>query len=179
MRDWNVVATAQTHHYNQARELLEDFGRVWRTEYFNVLTLKVEDIPSFMASLNTLIMEDATLMDALARVIPLSSTFDFQTPDEFESKAKEALSAWLPQLSGRRFHVRMHRRGFKKSLSSQAEERFLDDYALERLATQGETASIGFDDPDIIIALETVSQRAGLSLWTREDLQRYSFLKLD
>ncbi len=179
MRDWNVVATAQANHYNQAREVLEGFGRVWRTEYFNVLTLKVEDIPSFMTSLNTLIMDDATLMDALARIIPVSTAFDFQTPEEFESQAKEAVSAWLPQLAGKRFHVRMHRRGFKKRLSSQAEERFLDDYILERLAARGEGASIGFEDPDIIIALETVSQRAGLSLWSREQLQRYSFLKLD
>ncbi|WP_449002730.1 hypothetical protein [Myxosarcina sp. GI1(2024)] len=32
---------------------------------------------------------------------------------------------------------------------------------------------------DAILVLETVGQKAGLSCWTREDLQRYPLLRLD
>jgi tRNA(Ser,Leu) C12 N-acetylase TAN1 len=74
----------------------------------------------------------------------------------------------------------MHRRGFKGRLSSQEEEHFLDDYILERLASKGKTtAKIDFSGAERVIAIETVGQRAGLSLWTREQIQRYPFLKLD
>jgi hypothetical protein len=43
----------------------------------------------------------------------------------------------------------------------------------------GNPGRITFADPDAILALETVDCRAGLSLWSREDLQRYPFLHLD
>jgi hypothetical protein len=73
----------------------------------------------------------------------------------------------------------MHRRGFKGRLSSQHEERFLDEVLLEALDTRGKPSRITFEDPDAILALETVDSRAGVSLWTREDIQRYPFLHLD
>ena len=38
---------------------------------------------------------------------------------------------------------------------------------------------IGFEDPDAVIDIETVGNRAGISLWTREDLQRFEFLRPD
>jgi hypothetical protein len=56
---------------------------------------------------------------------------------------------------------------------------FLDKVLLEALAQAGTPGQITFDDPDAIVAVETVGNRAGLALWTREDLQRYPFLNLD
>ncbi|HLF13048.1 MAG TPA: hypothetical protein VJA26_17745, partial [Gammaproteobacteria bacterium] len=76
-------------------------------------------------------------------------------------------------------HVRMHRRGFKGKLSSQHEEQFLDHFLLERLNVAGASGAIDFDDPDVIIAMETLGQQAGLSRWTREQLHAYELLKLD
>jgi hypothetical protein len=38
---------------------------------------------------------------------------------------------------------------------------------------------ITFDDPDAILVVETVGNCAGMSLWSRDDLQRLSFLKTD
>jgi hypothetical protein len=35
---------------------------------------------------------------------------------------------------------------------------------------------IGFDDPDFIIHIETIDRRAGMALWSRDDMQRYPFL---
>jgi tRNA(Ser,Leu) C12 N-acetylase TAN1 len=43
----------------------------------------------------------------------------------------------------------------------------------------GKQANVDFSDPDLIIALETVAQVGGLSLWNREQRQRYALLKLD
>jgi len=50
---------------------------------------------------------------------------------------------------------------------------------MEKLDAQGAATRIDFEDPDHIVDIETVGQRAGLSLWTREQAQRYPFLKLD
>lgn len=36
-----------------------------------------------------------------------------------------------------------------------------------------------FDDPDVIIALETIGQQAGFSLFGREELKSFSLLHLD
>ncbi|HXE96756.1 MAG TPA: THUMP domain-containing protein, partial [Dongiaceae bacterium] len=77
------------------------------------------------------------------------------------------------------FHVRMHRRGFKGKLSSAEEERFLDEILLQRLEDAGTPGKVAFDDPDVIIALETIGQQAGLSLFGRDELKRYSLLHVD
>jgi hypothetical protein len=52
-------------------------------------------------------------------------------------------------------------------------------HLIDLLQAAGTPGRITFSDPDVIIALETVGTRAGLSLWTREDLARHRFLRLD
>jgi tRNA(Ser,Leu) C12 N-acetylase TAN1 len=47
------------------------------------------------------------------------------------------------------------------------------------MQSEGSTGRIDFEDPDVIIVVETVGQIAGLSLWTREQRRKYSLLRLD
>ena len=109
----------------------------------------------------------------------ITCTFSFQSPEEFEPKAKEAVLYCLPSLAGKSFHVRMHRRGFKGRISSPEEERFLDRILIEELAKIGNPGRITFEQPDAILVVETLGQQAGLSGWNRQDLQRYPLLRLD
>ncbi|HWP48460.1 MAG TPA: THUMP domain-containing protein [Candidatus Limnocylindrales bacterium] len=179
MHDWNVVISVHEHGFISACELLGELGPVSRTEFRNVLVMKVEDISSMMETLREWISKNPGILSFLARVVPVTHTFTFQLPEEFEAKAKEIVLGWVPRLAGKRFHVRMHRRGFKGKLSSVDEERFLDKILLEALEKAGTPGHITFEDPDAIIVIETIGQRAGLSFWTREDLQKYPFLRLD
>lgn len=179
MHDWNVVVSVYEHQYVQALKLLDKLGPVSRTGYFNVLVMKVEDIAHFLETLRQWANEDREILSVLARVMPVTQTFTFQTVEEFESKARAASLTFVPALAGKHFHLRMHRRGFKGRLSSQNEERFLDDILLQALDEMGKPGRITFEDPDAIIALETVDSRAGLSLWSREAMTRYPFLHLD
>jgi tRNA(Ser,Leu) C12 N-acetylase TAN1 len=179
MHDWNVVVSLQEGGYTQAWKLLEPLGAVSRTTYYNVLVMRVEDIGQFLETLRQWSTEDPQLLTVLARIMPVTETFTFQTVEEFETKARETCQRWVPDLAGQRFHVRMHRRGFKGRLTSQHEESFLDGVLLDALAQTGRPGRITFEDPDAIIALETVDNQAGLSLWRREDVQRYPFLRLD
>jgi tRNA(Ser,Leu) C12 N-acetylase TAN1 len=179
VHDWNVIVTVREHQFTTARQLLQTVGLVARTDYFNVLTLKVEDIYHFLDNLHLLRQETLDLEQSIARVMPVQTTFVFQSPQEFEDKARAAVVPWLDQLAEKRFHVRMHRRGFKGRMASQHEEQFLDHFIRQQLLERGVTAEVGFDNPDYIIAVETLGQQAGLALWSREELARYPLVKLD
>ncbi len=179
MFHWNVVVNLHEHSFRRAFELLQGLGAVYTTEFLNVLVMEVSNIPRFLETLNAWVSDDPSLLKIISRVVPVTSTFSFQSPEEFETNAKEAVLYWLTLLADKSFHVRIHRRGFKGRISSHDEERFLDTILLEELGKMGNPGHITFEDPDAIIVVETVGQQAGLSCWTREDLQRYPLLKLD
>lgn len=179
MLDWNVVATVQDGRYQEGVRLLQRLGQVQRTDYYNLLVLRAEDGKELLDDLLEEGGRDPHCLESLASVVPVFQRFSFQSPEEFEERARQAVSEWLPQLWGKSFHLRMHRRGFKGKLSSLAEEQFLDHYLLQALEAGGEPGRITFADPDVIIAVETVGPRAGLSLWKREELRRYPLLHLD
>jgi len=175
MEDWNVVVTARENGFKQACELLGSLGSIHATTYFNVMTMRVADAAAFLEQAERI----PELGACVARVMPVTRAFTFQSPQEFEAKAVAAVEPWLDRFAGCRFHVRLHRRGFKDKMVSPVEERFLDHHIVGRLRQRGSDAEVGFDDPDLILAVETVGQRAGLSLWTREDLRRHALLKLN
>jgi len=179
MREWNVVVSVREDCYQQARKALKPLGRVNRTDYYNVLALKVDDVPGFLETLKTTVEQDPALRNCLARVIPTNYNFVFQSAAEFETRARDVAARFLPQLAGKGFYVRMHRRGFHRQMSSQNEERFLDHYLLESLQRAGTPGHITFTDPDAVVTVETIGQWAGLSLWQRGDLERYPFLRAD
>ncbi|MDJ0591652.1 MAG: THUMP domain-containing protein [Pleurocapsa sp. MO_226.B13] len=179
MFHWNVVVNLHEHGFRRAFNLLQGLGAVYTTEFLNVLVMEVSNIPRFLETLNTWVSDDPSLLKLISRIVPVTTTFSFQSPAEFETKAKEAVLYLLPSLAGKSFHVRMHRRGFKGSLSSHDEERFLDKIILEELGKMSNPGHITFEDPDAILVVETVGQQAGLSCWNRENLQRYPLLRLD
>lgn len=179
MNDWNVVATTQEHQYGRARQLLGKFGQVGASHFFNVILMKVDDVDVFVAALADDIERHPEHGLVLGRVAPAQKTFDFGGADDFEDLAKRHVLDWLPRVAGRTFHVRVHRRGFKGELSTPREERFVDDSILEATRRAGRPAQMSFEDPDVILAIDTVDNRAGMALWERDDLRRLPFLKLD
>lgn len=178
VHDWNAIATITDRHFKQAWDLLRPLGEVGRTHYYNVLVMKVADVHDLIEAMRER-MEFPDTVEAISRVAPVTETFNFQSIQEFEAKAKEIASNYLPRLGGHSFHVRMHRRGWKEKMAAPVEERFLGDYLFESLENAGTPSRIDFTDPDTILAVETLNNRAGLALWTRAELQRYPFLKLD
>ncbi len=179
MKEWNVVVTVYDGGYAKAQQLLEQFGPVSKTAFYNILLMHVADGRQLLESLSELAAREPASISPLARVMPVMSRYTFQTATEFETKARQTVSNWLPALAGKGFHLRMHRRGFKGKLSSMDEERFLDQYLLDALQLAGTPGHIIFTNPDAVIALETIGPQAGLSLWTSVDLERYPLLHLD
>ena len=178
MFDWNVVVSVHEEGYKRARQILAPFGRVRRTDYYNVLVLAVDDLGNFMDRLKTLAENVPDVLEVLSRVAPAQEAFTFQNAAEFEAKAREIALAWAPRLAGKSFYVRLYRRGFKGRIKSPEEERFLDESLLGALEAAGAPGRISFEDPDAVIDVETVGNQCGMALWTRADLEAYPFLKV-
>lgn len=177
--EWNVIVTVNERGYPPVRRLLREYGRIERSDFFNVMVMQVADTAAFLEAMRTLYQAPPPELNYVGRIVPVSLRFHFQNAEEFEAKARQAISQWLDELAGRHFYLRMHRRGFKGRLSSQQEECFLDTFLLEALAGRGSAAAkVDFEGAERVIALETLGQEAGLSLWRREELDRYPFLKL-
>lgn len=178
MRDWNVVVTVLPDGFRDAVRILAPFGPVVATDYYGVLVMKVDDGRAFMESLRALLTRDATLANVVARLVPVTETFTYESAEEFRAKTDAVVAAWASDLAGRRFYVRMHRRGFKGKLASNAEERRLGEFLLARVPPGREPAHIDFERPDVVIAVETVGTQSGLARFSREELDRYELLRL-
>ena len=179
MRDWNVIVTVSEHGFKKARQLLASYGEVAKTNYYSVLLLRTSDALDFLETVQNEIISGSEFSAVISRIMPVEKKFSFQSADEFEYKARKEIEEWIPRLAGRAFHVRMHRRGFKERIKSVDEEQLLDHFIIETLEANGETATVTFENPDVIIALETVGNDAGMSFWDRPALTKYPILKLD
>lgn len=181
MKDWNVIVTIyqDPKSFRAALNLLRPLGNVAPSDFHNVLTMRVASIEDFLRDFSAKLAAEPGILNDISRVVPLTETFDFTGPQEFEAKARSIALSWLPRLMGRSFYVRLHRRGLKGVLMSPAEERFLDEALLAALEEAHAPGRITFEDPDAVIDLETLGHRAGMSFWTREDLAGYPFLKID
>ena len=73
----------------------------------------------------------------------------------------------------------MHPRGHKGELDSLSWEWPLDGVILAATAEPGRLAWMSFTDPEVIIGVEIVEDRAGLPLWTRGARARFPFLGID
>jgi len=180
MKDWNVVITVNdSDSFRKARRDFQRFGDVAPTDYHNVLVLRVPDVSKFAEHLSSIIETDKSLLNRVSRVAPAGCAFDFLTAEEFKIKARTIVLGWASPLCGCSFHVRMHRRGLKSELPSPSVEQFLDDAVLSAASQRGAPSRIDFSDPDYVIDVETVGNRAGLTLWSRNDLRRLPFLRVD
>jgi tRNA(Ser,Leu) C12 N-acetylase TAN1 len=176
MLEWNVVMCTAEGGFNRALRFLKDHGAVARTAFHNILVLRAEDPSALMETLRAPPAEPGSAL--FTRVVPVSRTFSFQNRLDFEAQAGRLAGLYAGRVAGRCFHVRMHRRGFKGRLHSVELEKHLCGILLALTQQAGNPVRIGFDDPDAVLAVETIGNQAGLSLWTREALRRYPLLRL-
>jgi tRNA(Ser,Leu) C12 N-acetylase TAN1 len=177
MRDWNAIVTVQGSGWKAALRLLRGMAEVEPTAFYNVLLLKAADPHALLKAICDRAASEPEAVACLARVVPVARTFVFQTPEEFEARVREEVAALAPSLAGKSFYVRVHRRGFKGRVSSHAEEQLSSLALLEALERAGTPGRVTFEDPDAVVLVETIGSQAGLSVWSREDLRRYPFIR--
>jgi tRNA(Ser,Leu) C12 N-acetylase TAN1 len=176
METWNTIVIAREDRLPEARRALRALGHVERTGFYNVLAMKVDEPQAFLDRLERLLAEHPHVVASVTHVFPAERCFDFSSPADFESKAREAVLAWVPRLAGKTFHVRVHRRGRKRALVSPEKERALADALLAAIQETGNPARVAFDDPDAIVLIETIGGRAGIALLTRDDYRQHPLL---
>lgn len=179
MKDWNVVISVYQDGYRRALRALRELGAVERSPYHNVLVMRVDDPLALLEAVERRTEEIPALYDAISRISPAMHCFDFASAEELQEKAAHVLTGWAQQLARRSFHVRFHRRGARHETTTPDVERHLDDVLLDALRQAGTPGRICFDDQDAVIALDTIDDRAGIALWTRDDLARHRLLRPD
>jgi tRNA(Ser,Leu) C12 N-acetylase TAN1 len=153
VKDWNLVVTIYQQGFRRALRALQDIGPTERSPYHNVLVMKVDDPMRALDAVERLTDERPALYDAIARVAPAMRSFEFQSNDTFKDRATSIMLEWLPDLTGRTFHVRLHRRGPKLELRT--------------------------PDADAVVVIDSIDDRAGIAMWTRADLARHRLLRPD
>jgi tRNA(Ser,Leu) C12 N-acetylase TAN1 len=176
---WNVVITVYQDGFRRALDALRKLGPVERSPYHNVLIMQVDDPMSLLEAVERQTEATPALYDAISRVAPASRCFAFQSADDFKIQAGAIVRAWAAQLAGGSFHCRLHRRGDRHELPSPEVERFLDDEILSATEEAGRPARMSFSDPDAVVAVDTVDDRAGMALWSRDELARHPLLRPD
>jgi tRNA(Ser,Leu) C12 N-acetylase TAN1 len=171
-----VISIYQTG-FRRAIRALQELGPVERSPYHNVLIMNVEEPLALLEEMERLTEERPALYDAISRVAPAMHSFTFGSAEELKDTAGSVLLEWLPRLAGRTFHVRLHRRGSGRELPTPETERFLDDAILNATTAAGQPAHVSFTDPDAVVTIDTIDDRAGMSLWTRDDLLRHRLLR--
>jgi tRNA(Ser,Leu) C12 N-acetylase TAN1 len=174
---WNVVVVAREKHFQEARHLLGRFGSVARTRFYNIITMRVADPCRLLDELGRAFATEERTRNMLSRVLPLQQTFGFRTLHEFERAVAAIAAGWVDELADSTFHVRLHQRGGDVRMDATDEVAFVGEIILQALEGEGATARVTFDDPDLVIDIELLDDEGGMSLWTRDDLRDYPFLR--
>jgi tRNA(Ser,Leu) C12 N-acetylase TAN1 len=175
--EWNILATAFMRRERALLKLMRNFGEFKGSGYRDVLLGKVEDVHAFLEQMETLCREQPRKVSPLSQIVPIEKTFEF-SPSDFRDGLKEAISPYAENLENSKFYVRIKRRGHKGELSSQEIEKEMAAFILDFIGEAGKQAQVSFEDPDKFIIVETIENRAGVGLITREMRERYPFIKV-
>jgi tRNA(Ser,Leu) C12 N-acetylase TAN1 len=178
MKTCNLLVTmAEKAHFGYLLRELSRYGEFQKTEFFGVILGQVPNLNDFLEDIRKRGAEEDPFFQEISRMVPFDSFFVFRL-DNFLDKSREAISPYLKQLAGKRFYVRLERRGLKGKIVSPEVEKSLDTFIMEKLGERGTSATVDFADPDAIVALETVGDRCGVSLLSRDMMDRYEFVKV-
>jgi len=177
MWEFNLVVTLGAEgKFGRLMHDLETHGEFHPTSFFGVILGRVADPEGFLRSVLEGRQEGVAFSD-LGRAVPVARVFTF-TPEDFLARVRRALESYLPRLAGRHFYVRLERRGLKGEIVSPEAERSLDTHILEELGRQGRQAEVDFEGAEAVVVVETIGDRCGVGLLTRQQMERYDFVRV-
>lgn len=176
--EWNVLATAFMRRERQLLRFLREFGDFKGSGFRDVIIGAVENRDAFLEIIESLRREHPESVRHLSQIVPVEKTFQFAVSD-FKGKLKEVLAPYAEELENEcRFYIRVKRRGHKGELSSIEIEKEMSAFIIDALEKTGKQAQVRFEDPDKFIIVETIGNRAGVGLITREMRQRNPFIRV-
>lgn len=176
--EWNILATAFMRKERYLLRLLREYGDFKGSGFRDVIVGTVENRGGFLDALNNIIKDDPARLRHLSQIVPIEKTFQFDLQD-FREKLQKAVVPFAEQLEDNcKFYVRVKRRGHKGELSSMEIEKEMSAFIIDALEKTGRQARVNFEDPDKFIIVETIGNRAGVGLITREMRERYPFIRI-
>jgi tRNA(Ser,Leu) C12 N-acetylase TAN1 len=178
MQDWNLVVTVTPGpgHVHRLLSSLGQFGHFARTPFKDVLLGRVDDVQAFLDAVLEARAAHKPWAASVGRVIPAESIFTF-TPDNLLDKLKEAVAPMVARMPGGTFHFRLERRGMAERIPTQEIERAVAEHIFALAEVGGIALSTRFDNPDYIIAAETVGDQCGVTLIPLSQSERYPFVQ--
>ncbi len=177
MEKWNILATSQKRQERYVLRLLNNYGEFRGSGYRDVILGYVVDVSAFLDTVESIRREAPGKLRSLGQIVPLEKNFQFDVAD-FRDKAKEAVSPYIDRLENSRFFVRVVRRGHKGEISGMETEKELDGFVLESLEKRGKTATVNIEEFEKMVVIETVENRAGVGVITREMKEKYPLVKV-
>ncbi len=177
MREWNIIVTTLPGRECELLPVLNRLGEFTRSEFKGILVGWVGDVTQFLEDILHAGEDPRAWRQHLLRVLPVERVFSF-TPSTFEERLREAVAPLVQRMVDGTFYVRLERRGYKGAILSPEVERRLGDYVMQLAAQQGTALRVSFQDADYVIVAETVGNRCGVALITRQLHTRYPFVKV-
>lgn len=176
--EWNVLVTAFMRKERYLLRFLREFGEFKGSGFRDVIIGAVQNRDAFFEAIDCLRREHPDRVRHLSQIVPVDKTFQFDVSD-FGEKLKEALAPYGEELeNGCRFYIRVKRRGHKGELSSLEIEKEMSAFIIDGMEKTGKKAQVNFADPDKLIIVETIGNRAGVALITRTMRERYPFIRV-
>jgi tRNA(Ser,Leu) C12 N-acetylase TAN1 len=177
MRPWNVLATSLEGRRPALLAALRRLGTFWGAGYKNVLVGRVDDHDAFLEAVRERLGTDFLLESSLTKIVPVEYVAEFDGP-RLTEVVVALIAPAAPRLSGKTFYVRLERRGFKGVVHTPTVERAVGEALLHAAAHHGRPATVTFQDPDLIVALETTGSLVGVALLSRELRSRFPFVRV-
>jgi tRNA(Ser,Leu) C12 N-acetylase TAN1 len=177
LENWNVLATAKDMEQRRLAGLLQRFGKFRRTRFLGVLVGRVKEPEAFFEELRRREEEEPGFLDPLSKLVPIDRTFGF-TVETFAERLKEAVLPYAELIGNGSFYLRVERRGHAGEIHSQHVEQELDGTLRERLVARGQTPSVDFNDPDVILVAETLDDECGVGAIPRSMRTRFPFVRV-
>jgi tRNA(Ser,Leu) C12 N-acetylase TAN1 len=176
--DWNVIVTVAPGRGNEHRLLgsLAHLGRFRPTAYRYVCMGWVADTEAFLEAIHQARAAGKAWSAYVGRVVPIEHVFSF-APESLAAQMKEAIAPFVARMSDGSFCVRVERRGLAGRVSSRDVEQEVAEHAYALAAAQGKAMRTVFEDPDFVIAGETLGDECGVALLPRALRQRFSFVQ--
>jgi tRNA(Ser,Leu) C12 N-acetylase TAN1 len=178
MKNWNLVVTVVPGpgHVHRVLDALRRWGEFHSSNFKDVCLGRVEDTTALLEAIRDARESGEEWCDSLGRVIPIERIFHF-TPETLTEKLKEAVTPFCDRMQSGTFHVRLERRGLTGEVISPKVEREVADHLFTLAEARGKSFHTAFEDPDYVVAAETLGNDCGVALLPRELRARYPFVQ--
>lgn len=172
-----MVVTCRRNGEQGALRQLKYFGRFFPTGFRDALRGFVTERPLFYEELLKSRETRDPLWRYVSRLVPIDVDFSF-TLETFRERLGEVIEGIAPRVPAGTFYVRIERRGHKGEIPTPDVEREMDGRIIDAHAREGCSSHVDFEQFQTVVAVETFLDLGGVGVVSREEMEKFPFLKV-